>query len=79
MDWFSGLEQRVDDVIKEFDEFLEDVLEEHVNKEAVDVEGQDIVDILLEFEKENTIGFHLERDEIKAIITVTFIYISIFL
>ncbi|KAI3673566.1 hypothetical protein L6452_39689 [Arctium lappa] len=68
VDWLSGLERRADDVAKEFNEFLEGVIEEHINKKLVDVQGQDIVDILLEIQRDNTMGFHLERDEIKAII-----------
>ncbi|KAJ9562461.1 hypothetical protein OSB04_007621 [Centaurea solstitialis] len=68
VDRLSGLERRADEVAEEFNEFLEGVIEEHVNKKLVDTEGQDIVDILLEIQKNNTMGFHLERDQIKAII-----------
>ncbi|KAJ9535702.1 hypothetical protein OSB04_un001147 [Centaurea solstitialis] len=68
VDWLSGLEQRADYVAKEFNDFLDGVIEEHINKKLVNTEGLDIVDILLEIERDNTIGFHLERDEIKAII-----------
>ncbi|KAJ9567890.1 hypothetical protein OSB04_003856 [Centaurea solstitialis] len=68
VDWLSGLEQRADYVAKEFNDFFDGVIEEHINKKLVNTEGLDIVDILLEIERDNTIGFHLERDEIKAII-----------
>ncbi|KAJ9536155.1 hypothetical protein OSB04_un000668 [Centaurea solstitialis] len=67
VDRLSGLEQRADDVAKEFDEFLEGVIEEHVSKNVADDKGQDIVDILLEIQKTNKRGFHIERDLIKAI------------
>ncbi|KAJ9567909.1 hypothetical protein OSB04_003875 [Centaurea solstitialis] len=67
VDRLSGLEQRADDVAKEFDEFLEGVIEEHLSKNVADDKGQDIVDILLEIQKTNTTGFTFERDLIKAI------------
>ncbi|KAI3673565.1 hypothetical protein L6452_39688 [Arctium lappa] len=73
VDRLSGLERRVDDIGKEFDDFVEGVIEEHINNKLVDIKGQeDIVDILLEIQRDNTMGFHLERDEIKAIIMDVF-------
>ncbi|KAM0003576.1 putative cytochrome P450 [Helianthus debilis subsp. tardiflorus] len=68
VDRLSGLERRADQVAKEFDEFLEDVLDEHVNKNMDNVEARDLVDILLEFQRDNAKGFRLERDMIKALI-----------
>ncbi|XP_076905050.1 3-beta-hydroxylase-like [Bidens hawaiensis] len=65
VDRLSGLEKKVDDVAKEFDEFLEGVIDEHVNKEESGVEGQDLCDILLEIQRNNVT---VERDMIKAII-----------
>lgn len=76
VDRLSRLERRADEVAKEFDEFLEGVIDEHVNKKGVGVEGQDLVDILLEIQRDNTTGFRLEREMIKAIILVN--YINIF-
>ncbi|KAF5796682.1 putative cytochrome P450 [Helianthus annuus] len=68
VDQLSGLERRVDKVAKEFDEFLEGVLEEHVNKNRVDVKCEDLVDVLLEIQRDNMTGFPLEDDMIKALI-----------
>ncbi|KVF59396.1 cytochrome P450 [Cynara cardunculus var. scolymus] len=42
VDRLSGLERRADDVAEEFDEFLEGVIDEHINKTLVDIHGQDI-------------------------------------
>ncbi|MFS7964176.1 putative cytochrome P450 [Helianthus anomalus] len=68
VDQLSGLERRVDKVAKEFDEFLEGVLEEHVSKNRVDVKCEDLVDVLLEIQRDNMTGFPLEDDMIKALI-----------
>nr|XP_043639586.1 3-beta-hydroxylase-like [Erigeron canadensis] len=72
VDRLSGLERRADQVAKEFDEFLEGVINEHmISKKGVvvGVEGQDdFVDILLEIQRDNATGFRIERDMIKAVI-----------
>ncbi|KAM0035986.1 putative cytochrome P450 [Helianthus debilis subsp. tardiflorus] len=68
VDRLSGLERKADNVANEFDEFLESVIDEHVNNKDVKVEGKDLVDILLEFQREDVKGFRLQRDMIKAII-----------
>ncbi|KAJ0805471.1 putative cytochrome P450 [Helianthus annuus] len=70
VDRLSGLERKADKVANEFDEFLESVIDEHVNNKDVKVEGKDLVDILLEFQREDVKGFRLQRDMIKAIIMV---------
>ncbi|CAH1428504.1 unnamed protein product [Lactuca virosa] len=72
VDRLSGLERRADEVAKEFDEFLEGVIEQRLNKKGVGVVTQYLVDILLEIQKDNTTGFRLERDAIKAIIMDVF-------
>ncbi|KAI7742848.1 hypothetical protein M8C21_027861 [Ambrosia artemisiifolia] len=72
VDRLSGLERKADKVAKEFDEFLEVVLDEHVNKNDTCVESRDLVDILLEFQRDNDKGFRLERDMIKALIVDIF-------
>lgn len=79
VDWLRGLDRRTKKIGKEFDEFLEGVIEEHVKKNTKvdDVDGgndhcQDFVDILLDVQKENTAGFTFTRDTIKAIILDVF-------
>ncbi|KAL8265710.1 hypothetical protein R6Q59_003054 [Mikania micrantha] len=44
------------------------VIEEHVNKKDFGIKGHDLVDILLEIQKDKSTGFELERYMIKAII-----------
>ncbi|KAL9999111.1 putative cytochrome P450 [Helianthus debilis subsp. tardiflorus] len=70
MDRLSGLHRKADDLAKEIDEFCEGVVEAHLNKKDFGVEGQDLVDVLLEIQRDNSTGFHLERHMIKAIILV---------
>ncbi|PWA84083.1 cytochrome P450 [Artemisia annua] len=72
VDRLSGLERRAHEVAKEFDEFFESVIDEHVSKKFAGVEGQDLVDILLEVQRDNSTGFHIEKDVIKAIILDVF-------
>ncbi|KAL7617959.1 hypothetical protein Lser_V15G01077 [Lactuca serriola] len=80
VDRLSGLEARTKKVAEEFDEFLESVLEEHINKKRAvegdiggeNYENQDYVDILLDAQRENTTNFILDRDIIKATIIDVF-------
>ncbi|KAL8200074.1 hypothetical protein R6Q57_011413 [Mikania cordata] len=73
MDRFSGLHREADEIFKEYDDLLEGVIEEHVNKKDFGIKGHDLVDILLEIQKDKSTGFELERYIMKAIILVTFI------
>ncbi|KAJ9559477.1 hypothetical protein OSB04_004637 [Centaurea solstitialis] len=72
VDRLSGLHGRAKKVATELDVFLEGVFEEHVHKEIrVDGKsdaGKDLVDILLEVQKEKTAGFTLQRDNLKVVI-----------
>ncbi|XP_023768195.1 cytochrome P450 Tp4149 [Lactuca sativa] len=76
VDRLTGLEGRAKRGAQEFDVFLEGVIEEHVNKKrGMDAKGddvQDIVDILLEFQNENTSDFTLDSDSLKAVILDVF-------
>ncbi|GAB4849543.1 hypothetical protein Ancab_004337, partial [Ancistrocladus abbreviatus] len=68
----------VERVFKDFDDFVEGIVREHLdncwyemkNVEADDKEYRvkDLVDVLLESLKNNLAGFPIERDSIKALI-----------
>ncbi|KAI3763119.1 hypothetical protein L1987_53569 [Smallanthus sonchifolius] len=64
------------DLVTLNDELLEGVIEEHVNKlkdgGAKDDEVKDFVDIFLDVQKENTTGFTLHRDSLKAVLLDVF-------
>ncbi|KAK9073537.1 hypothetical protein SSX86_007861 [Deinandra increscens subsp. villosa] len=75
VDRLSGLRAETKKVAQEFDEFLESVLEEHVNKKRMvdddgngNDKGQDLVDILLDLQRDDTTNSILRRDAIKAAI-----------
>ena len=76
LSWLSrvnGLEARMDRVAKELDEFLEGVVEEHMESGSDDHEEdqhKNFVDILLWIQRENLLGFPIDRTCIKAIILV---------
>ncbi|KAJ8553953.1 hypothetical protein K7X08_024631 [Anisodus acutangulus] len=59
----TGLDIKVEKVAKELDTFLESVIEEHINK--------DFVDVLLEIQNGKETGFPLQRDSLKALILDT--------
>ncbi|XP_035836308.1 3-beta-hydroxylase-like [Helianthus annuus] len=72
VDRVSGLEARTKKVAKEFDEFLEGVLEDHTYKNTMmdgegnrNDKGQDLLDILLDLEIESNTSF-MHRDATKA-------------
>lgn len=79
VDRVSGLDERLDKVAKELDGFLDEVVQEHVEKRmncegGIDVqEGkEDFVDILLSIQKDSSVGFSIDKITIKALILDAF-------
>ncbi|KAL2492486.1 Cytochrome [Abeliophyllum distichum] len=75
--WISkvnGFDARADKVIKSFDEFLSGVVEDHRNRNQgkTDLDDSnnhaDLVDLLLEIQRENKSSFALDDETIKAVI-----------
>ncbi|KAL2515527.1 Cytochrome [Forsythia ovata] len=75
--WISkvnGFDARADKVIKSFDEFLSGVVEDHRNRNQgkTDLDDSsnhaDLVDLLLEIQRENKSSFTLDDETIKAVI-----------
>nr|QNS29934.1 cytochrome P450 [Nothapodytes nimmoniana] len=71
--FLNGLDAKVGRVAKEFDEFLEGVVEEHLDQKKsggkVKIERQDFVDVLLDIQDESKESdFNLHEDSIKALI-----------
>ncbi|XP_030531468.1 cytochrome P450 736A117-like [Rhodamnia argentea] len=71
----TGLEAKVKLVARGFDQFLDEVVEEHRRKMEEKSIGsgrgedrRDFVDVLLDIEKDKTAGFALAADSIKALI-----------
>ena len=74
IDWISGLDGKANRIAKELDEFFDRVIEDHMNPENKEMrnfdEQKDLVDVLLWIQRENSIGFPLEMESIKALILV---------
>lgn len=76
LEWFSsvmGFYNKVDAVAKEFDEFLERIVDEHIStSKREEVEGaEDFVDVLLQIYHDKSItGFSIDKESIKAIVLV---------
>ncbi|XP_073294346.1 cytochrome P450 736A117-like [Primulina huaijiensis] len=76
IDRVSGFDAKVDSIAKEFDDFLEIVIQEHMNTgqdkgDAVVEEEksrENFADILLKIYKDNVTGVYIDRDNIKGII-----------
>lgn len=88
IDRVSGLEAKVDRVAREMDEFLEGVVEEHLDShkrvkellgDKVENENrEDFVDVLLGIYKQDMVdGFSIDRDGIKALIVVGFLSLCV--
>ncbi|KAL7218499.1 hypothetical protein ACSBR2_011706 [Camellia fascicularis] len=68
---FNGLDGKVKKYAKEMDDFLEEVLEDHIVGGNRGEGKQDLVDILLEIQRENKDGSSpVHRDTIKAVTMV---------
>ncbi|KAH9624596.1 hypothetical protein KSS87_010299 [Heliosperma pusillum] len=69
-DKLDGWDAKLDKVAKEYDEFLEGVLKEHEDdrNSGKCKNVKDFVEVLLDVQEDETIGFPVERDSIKAII-----------
>ncbi|KAL8465635.1 hypothetical protein ACS0TY_034929 [Phlomoides rotata] len=70
----NGLDRKVEKIAKQFDEFLEVVIQEHRESKR-DKFGDDlvldIVDILLEYQRENEGSSPVEDDTIKAVVQLS--------
>ncbi|CAF2124935.1 unnamed protein product [Brassica rapa subsp. narinosa] len=70
IDWIRGLDRQLKKTGNDFDEFLEKVLDDHVDG---DRDGTDFVDVLLTIQRDKSVGFQLDRLSIKAIILDVFV------
>ena len=70
IDKIRGLDRKMEEVCRTFMEFLEGVLQEHVD-EGEKKETFDFVDMLLRIQRDKTNGFELDRSDIRLIMLVT--------
>ncbi|KAJ8429606.1 hypothetical protein Cgig2_017440 [Carnegiea gigantea] len=77
IDKVNGLEGKMRKVAKEFDAILEQILEEHLHSPNTQGNGhksdkgekmKDFVDVLLDVQRDETVGFSVDRESMKALI-----------
>ncbi|KAI7724413.1 hypothetical protein M8C21_016864 [Ambrosia artemisiifolia] len=83
IDTLRGLNAKSHKIAKEFDEFLEDIIEEYARRntneslvskiDMVDRQDRSFIDILLEKQREDESGFQFNRVTIKAVILDIFV------
>nr|GMD31386.1 cytochrome P450 71A3-like [Ipomoea batatas] len=64
----NGVDRRVEKAAKDLDEFIDGVVEEHVGLKKEEGDGLDFVNILLQIQREDKIGFPIHRDSVKALV-----------
>ncbi|XP_006850107.3 cytochrome P450 93A3 [Amborella trichopoda] len=64
----QGLEKRIKEVHKRFDDMVERILKEHEEKKSTGDEPQDLVDILLRISQDEGAEMKLTRENIKAFV-----------
>nr|AYM55677.1 cytochrome P450 [Croton stellatopilosus] len=73
VDRLTGLHARREKTFLEFDEFYQKVIDDHIQKGKRSYGHEDIIDVLLELEKDQTAGIQLSQDHIKAILMNIFL------
>ncbi|KAJ8446282.1 hypothetical protein Cgig2_005813 [Carnegiea gigantea] len=70
LDKLSGLSSKLDRVFKDLDKFYDEIISDHLdpNRLKDDDHHQDIVDVLLQLQKEHCFSFELTLDHIKAVL-----------
>jgi len=72
VDRFTGLHSRMEETFRNLDAFYQQVIEEHRNANKSNEENEDIVDLLLKMERDQTeiATIRFKEDNIKAILMV---------
>ncbi|XP_004296217.1 PREDICTED: cytochrome P450 71A25-like [Fragaria vesca subsp. vesca] len=74
LDRVTGLDAKLDRVAKWFDDFLDVVIQEHMDSTVQKAEDEkDFVDVLLEIQQQNSLGFRIDRISIKGVILDMFL------
>nr|AYN73069.1 CYP71B103 [Eucalyptus cladocalyx] len=75
VDRFTGLHSRMEETFRNLDAFYQQVIEEHRNANKSDEENEDIVDLLLKMERDQTelATIRFTEDNIKAILMDIFL------
>ncbi|KAL5737427.1 hypothetical protein ACOSP7_030188 [Xanthoceras sorbifolium] len=73
LQWISGTKSKVEKLHQEFDQILENIINEHRKDKTTWQDGkneknEDLIDVLLNVQEEGDAGFRLTTDNIKALI-----------
>jgi cytochrome P450 len=71
IDKLRGLHSRLDRIFKEFDEFYQEVIDEHLDPNRLQLDEEVIVDVLLQLKKQNLFPIDLTFDHIKGVLMVS--------
>ncbi|XP_073281106.1 cytochrome P450 71AU50-like [Primulina huaijiensis] len=64
----QGSARRLKDLSKIFDEFLEKIIDEHVENKKEDKQAKDFVDTMMEIMESGNAGFEFDRRHVKAVL-----------
>lgn len=73
MDWvnrFNGVDRRLDKTFQDLDRFLDKVIQEHRDPMRPKSDVEDIIDVLLEIQKDKGRALNLKDEQIKGILLV---------
>ncbi|XP_043716158.1 cytochrome P450 71B34-like [Telopea speciosissima] len=73
LDKFTGLHGRLEKCFQQFDDFYQNVIDEHLNNEKTESEQEDIIDVLLKVGRDHTGTAPLTHDHIKGILMNIFL------
>lgn len=67
----TGMKSRLKDTFQRFDQLFDQILNEHISSNEIEEHNKDLVDVLLEIQKNGSDEMPLTTDNIKAIILVS--------
>ncbi|XP_043715566.1 cytochrome P450 71B10-like [Telopea speciosissima] len=73
LDKFTGFHGRLEKCFQQFDDFYQNVIDEHLNYERTESEQEDIIDVLLKVGRDHTGAGPLTKYHIKAILMNLFL------
>lgn len=72
LDMLTGFNSKAIKIFKQWDELLDEVIKEHMNRHLNGEKDEDLLDVLLTLEATNKDDFELTKDHLKAILIVMF-------
>lgn len=73
VDKLTGMSSRLYKVFMELDRFYEKIIEEHLKSVRVEDDQEDLVDVLLDLQRESSLSINITMDHIKGILMNVFI------